>query len=102
MDSRFLSYGINWLQWNNVPNHIAHDIVKRGTPKPGDHFLPSVGMCDIHEALNDKRGIYIDKYVLYNFVFVIFFRLRFAFFYLIAYLKCFFFQIRYAYYIAFY
>ena len=49
------------MKWNDVPNHIAHDIVKRGTPKPGDYFLPSVGMCDIHEALNDKRGVYIDK-----------------------------------------
>jgi len=80
MDGRFFDYGLNWLQWNDVPNHIAHDIVKRGTPKPGDHFLPSVGMCDIHEALNDKRGIYIDKYVFYNFVFVIFTGLYFRFF----------------------
>ncbi|XP_066918028.1 innexin inx1-like isoform X2 [Clytia hemisphaerica] len=62
MDGRFIDYGLNWISWNDVPNHIAHDIVKRGTPKPGDHFLPSVGMCDIHEALNDKRGIYIDKH----------------------------------------
>ena len=61
MDGKFIDYGLNWWKWNNVPNHIAHDIVQRGTPKPGDYFLPSVGMCDIHEALNDKRGVYIDK-----------------------------------------
>uniref|UniRef100_A0A7M6DJQ0 Innexin n=1 Tax=Clytia hemisphaerica TaxID=252671 RepID=A0A7M6DJQ0_9CNID len=80
MDGRFLSYGINWIKWNNYPNHIAHDIVKRQAPKPGDYFLPSVGMCDIHEALHDKRGIYVDKHkviceisqnIRYQYIFII-------------------------------
>ena len=61
MDHRFISFGFNWVKWNNYPNHIAHDINRRQAPKPGDFLLPSVGMCDIHEALVDKRGIYIDK-----------------------------------------
>ena len=61
MDSLFIDYGLAWWEWNKVPNHIAHDIVKTGIPKPGDRFLPSVGICEVHEALNDKRGIYIDK-----------------------------------------
>ena len=36
-------------------------VYEQVTPRPGESFLPSVGFCDIHEALNDKRGIYIDK-----------------------------------------
>ncbi|XP_066918029.1 innexin inx2-like [Clytia hemisphaerica] len=80
MDGRFIDYGLDWLKWNDVPNHIAHDIVKTGVPKPGDYFLPSVGMCEVHEALNDKRGIYIDKHkvvceisqnIRYQYIFII-------------------------------
>lgn len=61
MDGRFIPYGMNFLKWNDYPNDIAHDITKRHAPKPGEYLLPSVGICDIHEALHDKRALYIDK-----------------------------------------
>ncbi|XP_066918022.1 innexin inx3-like [Clytia hemisphaerica] len=80
MDSLFIDYGAAWWEWNKVPNSIAHDIVKTGIPKPGDRFLPSVGICEVHEALNDKRGVYIDKHkvicevsqnIRYQYIFII-------------------------------
>ena len=62
MDGKFTSYGKNWMSYQkNSPNMNATVVYEQVTPRPGESFLPSVGFCDIHEALNDKRGIYIDK-----------------------------------------
>ena len=60
LDGRFMTFGFNWIKWNNYGSN-AHDISKRNAPKPGDYLIPSVGICDIHETLENKRGIYIDK-----------------------------------------
>ena len=62
MGGKFTTHGSDVITWKNNLNSTSHlDIVEVKTPKPGNYFLPSVGMCEFTEALNSKRGIYIDR-----------------------------------------
>lgn len=61
MGGRFLMYGPNWLNWNKLPNEVAHNIMKSPNAKPGDYFLPSVGLCYVHELLKNERQTYNDE-----------------------------------------
>ena len=54
MGGRFLMYGPNWLNWNKLPNEVAHNIMKSPNAKPGDYFLPSVGLCYVYELLKNE------------------------------------------------
>uniref|UniRef100_A0A7M5WUJ7 Innexin n=2 Tax=Clytia hemisphaerica TaxID=252671 RepID=A0A7M5WUJ7_9CNID len=80
MGGRFLSYGPSWLRWNELPNDVAHNLMKSPAPKPGDYFLPSVGLCNIHEMLKNERATYTDEHkviceisqnIRYQYIFII-------------------------------
>lgn len=81
LNNRFCSYGIEWIQWSKLNNTLAHDYNElRGYPKPGNHLLPSMGFCDIHEAGVDKRQVFtnrhrviceISPHILYQYVLIV-------------------------------
>ncbi|XP_066915800.1 innexin shaking-B-like [Clytia hemisphaerica] len=66
MDGKFRTYGTDSMAHNtNLPNRNSTDfsyIDQYVIARPGDYLLPTVGICEFHEALTDKRGIYIDKH----------------------------------------
>ena len=80
MNGRFSRYGLAYINWNRLPNFIAHDLKLRRASKPGDRLLPPMGICDIDEASRDVKNTVTNHHkmvcelsqnILYQYCFLI-------------------------------
>lgn len=63
LNNRYLNYGLSWLSWTQLDNSYAFGhAYTRGSPKPGNYLLPSMGFCDITEGSKDNRKVTYNDY----------------------------------------
>lgn len=62
MNYNFLSYGTEWFKWVKLENYLAYDMSKQGVATPGNVLLPSMGICEVHEASRDIRNNFMNRY----------------------------------------
>ncbi|XP_057297140.1 innexin inx2-like isoform X2 [Hydractinia symbiolongicarpus] len=77
----YVGYGKSYLDWTKLDTTEAHISAReRVDPKPGNKLLPSMGLCDIHEATADvsssteninKFICEISPNILYQYVLII-------------------------------
>lgn len=62
LSGRFINYGPEWIKWNQLNNEVGYDLRARGYPKPGNELLPSMGICEVHEASRDVRNTLLNRH----------------------------------------
>ena len=80
LNGNFIMYGIQWLRWSKLNNTAANDMYLREFPKPGNHLLSPMGICELHEGSRDIRSSIVNKHkfvceispnVLYQYVLIV-------------------------------
>lgn len=80
LNSRFQTYGMDWIRWSRQNSTMAYDFYKRSGPTPGNMMLPTFGMCElVNSRLSKTRSISdrvivvceISTNVLYQYVFLV-------------------------------
>lgn len=80
LNSRFKTYGTDWVKWSQQNSSAAYDFYKRSEPTPGNLMLPTFGMCVLANSrlsriknIEDQVTVVceISSNVLYQYVFLV-------------------------------
>jgi len=83
LHGKYVDFGSEWATWNRLDHGLrhSHDLRLRDTAKPGNILLPTMGLCEIHEASRDIRNTVVNRHryiceisphVLYQYVLAVF------------------------------